>query len=108
MSGQAMYVDWNTSNFTVADLQDEVKVLSRYVDLIVARLRRHADLITMRRHSEVPIINGLTDFDHPCQALADFMTLKEHFGRGIFKKCVNSQAVYPLSEQHGLEAQERR
>ena len=80
MGGQALYMDWNTSNFTIASLEDEIKALSRYVDAIVARVHKHEDLIIMKEHSEVPIINGLSNLYHPCQALADLMTIKEYFG----------------------------
>lgn len=80
MGGQPMYIDWKTSNFTLADLQDETKVLSRYVDLIMMRVYKQEDLVQMKRYSEVPIINGLSDLYHPCQGLADFMTMKEYFG----------------------------
>jgi ornithine carbamoyltransferase len=80
MGGQALYLDWRTSNFTLADLEDEIRVLSRYCDLIMARVYDQADLELMREHSEVPIINGLSDLYHPCQGLADYMTLREYFG----------------------------
>ncbi|WP_218082277.1 ornithine carbamoyltransferase [Anthocerotibacter panamensis] len=80
MSGIPMYMEWKTSNFTLADLADEARALSRYVDLIVARVYHHTDLLTMKKHSEVPIVNGLCDRYHPCQGLADFMTLREYFG----------------------------
>ena len=80
MGGQPLYLDWRTSNFTLADLEDEIRVLSRYVDLVMARVYRHADLVLMREHSEVPIINGLCDLYHPCQGLADYMTIREYFG----------------------------
>ncbi|HYR12506.1 MAG TPA: ornithine carbamoyltransferase [Longimicrobium sp.] len=81
MGGQPLYVDWRTSNFTLSDLSDEIKVFSRFVDLIMARVYKHDDLVEMRRHSEVPVINGLSDLSHPCQGLTDYMTMQEHFGR---------------------------
>jgi ornithine carbamoyltransferase len=77
------YMDWKTSNFVLADLSDEVKVLSRYYDLIVARVFKHETLVTMARESEVPIVNGLCDREHPCQALTDFMTIAEYFGENL-------------------------
>ena len=77
------YIDWKTSNFMLADLCDEVKVLSRYYDLIIARVLKHAMLVTMAEGSEVPIVNGMCDREHPCQALADFMTLVEYFGEDL-------------------------
>jgi ornithine carbamoyltransferase len=60
---------------------DTARVLSRYVDGIMARVFAHEDLEEMARYSTVPIINGLSDLSHPVQALADFMTLLERRGR---------------------------
>ncbi|HEX2252670.1 MAG TPA: ornithine carbamoyltransferase [Thermoanaerobaculia bacterium] len=80
MGGQPLYVDWRTSNFTLADLEDEIRVFSRYVDLVMARVYGHEDLELMARESEVPVINGLSDLYHPCQGLADYMTILEYFG----------------------------
>jgi ornithine carbamoyltransferase len=80
LGGQPVYIDWRTSNFTLGELQDEVKVLSRYFDLVMARVYRHEDLQTMKAHSEVPVINGLDDRYHPCQGLTDYMTVLEYFG----------------------------
>lgn len=80
MGGQPLYLDWRTSNFTLADLEDEIRVLSRYVDLVMARVYDHRDLVLMRDHSEVPVINGLCNLYHPCQGLADYMTIQEYFG----------------------------
>jgi ornithine carbamoyltransferase len=60
---------------------DTARSASRYVDAIMARLFSHADLLTLADHSTAPVINGLTDLEHPCQALGDLMTLQEHFGR---------------------------
>lgn len=80
LGGHPLYMDWKTSNFTLASLEDEIRVLSRYVDLTVARVFSHQDLELMATHSEVPVINGLSDWTHPCQGLADFMTIQEYFG----------------------------
>ncbi|HEX4208449.1 MAG TPA: ornithine carbamoyltransferase [Ktedonobacteraceae bacterium] len=74
------YIDWKTSNFVLADLCDEVKVLSRYYDLIVARVLKHETLAIMAQEGEVPVVNGMCDREHPCQALSDFMTITEYFG----------------------------
>jgi ornithine carbamoyltransferase len=58
-------------------ISDAARVLDRYVDGIVARLRTHEDLVELARRAEKPVINGLTDRSHPCQVLADLMTLEE-------------------------------
>jgi len=60
---------------------DTARVLSRYVDGIMARVFSHEDLVEMSRYATIPVINGLSDLSHPVQALADFMTLLERRGR---------------------------
>ena len=59
---------------------DTARVLSRYVDAIMVRTDEERKLLEMARHATVPVINGLTEAGHPCQVLADLMTLEEHFG----------------------------
>ena len=61
-------------------IADTARVLSRYVDAIVLRALRHASLIELARHAAVPVINGLTDRSHPCQLMADVMTVEERRG----------------------------
>ena len=61
-------------------IEDTARVLSRYVDAIVIRTFLHQDVVDLAAASSVPVINALTDDDHPCQALADVMTLQERFG----------------------------
>lgn len=77
------YIDWTRSNFTLGALEDEIKVLSQWYEIIVARVYKHEDLVTMKQYSEVPIINGLCDRFHPCQALTDLLTIQEFFGRDL-------------------------
>ena len=77
MGGHAVYMDWQATNFALADLKDEAQVLSRYVDVIVARMKHHSDLLDLTSGSEVPVINGCCDRYHPCQALGDLMTMAE-------------------------------
>ncbi len=60
---------------------DVARNLSRWVAIIAARVFKHATLETLARHASVPVINALSDREHPCQALADMLTLREHFGR---------------------------
>ncbi|MBI4203112.1 MAG: ornithine carbamoyltransferase [Chloroflexi bacterium] len=60
---------------------DVARVLSRYVDAIVARVFSHKVLEEMAAHSSVPVVNALSDVEHPCQAMADLLTVKEHKGR---------------------------
>ncbi len=58
-------------------IADTAKTASRYVDIIMARLFRHADIEELAGNSSVPVINALTDFSHPCQIIADLMTIME-------------------------------
>lgn len=60
---------------------DVARNLSRWVQVIAARVFRHNTIEELARHASVPVINALCDREHPCQALADLMTLREHFGR---------------------------
>ena len=64
------------------DLMDTAKVVSRYADMIMARVFRHETVYLLAKFATVPVINALCDIDHPCQALADVMTVKEKFGWG--------------------------
>jgi len=59
-------------------VEDTAKTLSGYVDGIVARVYEHSFIEDLAKHATVPVINGLSDSYHPCQTLADFMTIKEH------------------------------
>jgi ornithine carbamoyltransferase len=63
---------------TTADI---ATVLGRYVDAVMARVFGHGIVVELAAHAGVPVINGLSDQEHPCQALADLMTVRERFGR---------------------------
>ena len=67
-------------------ISDTAKVLSRFVDGIMIRAIEHQDVIDLAKYSDVPVISGLTNLEHPCQALADALTIKEHFGSFENKK----------------------
>ena len=62
-------------------IADTAAVLSRYVDGIMARVFGHSDIVDLAANATVPVINGLSDFNHPCQVLADLQTVSEKFGR---------------------------
>lgn len=80
LGGHALYIDWRTTNFALADIRDEVQYLSRNVDCIMARLLKNADLQAMAKASHVPVINGCDEKYHPSQAIADLITVKEKKG----------------------------
>src|SRR3954449_6188384 len=61
-------------------VQDVARVLSGMCDGIMARVFEHEKILGLAKYATVPVINGLTDYSHPCQAMADMMTLQEHFG----------------------------
>jgi ornithine carbamoyltransferase len=62
-------------------LEDTARVLDRYLDALAIRTFRQEDLETIAHHARIPVINALTDLEHPCQALADLLTVQESFGR---------------------------
>lgn len=61
-------------------ISDTAKVLSRYVDGIMIRAVEHSDVVELAKEADIPIISGLTNLEHPCQVLADMLTVQEHFG----------------------------
>jgi len=81
LGGHGLFIDWRTTNFTLADVYDETQFLSRNVDCIMARLLRNADLLRMVEGSQVPVINGCDEKYHPSQAVADLITIKEKKGK---------------------------
>jgi ornithine carbamoyltransferase len=62
-------------------VKDIARVLSRYVHGIMARTFEHDTIVELAQFAEVPVINALTDFSHPCQAMADVLTIQEHLGK---------------------------
>lgn len=81
LGGHALFIDWRTTNFAMADISDEVQYLSRNVDCIMARMMKNADLTRMADASHVPVINGCDEKYHPSQAIADLITVKEKKGK---------------------------
>ncbi len=82
LGGSAVYIDSRTSQMSRGEsIGDTARVLSSYVDIISARMNRHQDIVALADAADVPVINALTDLEHPCQALSDVYTIKKHFGR---------------------------
>lgn len=102
LGGRAVVLDWDTSNFSISPIPYEARYVSRQTDLVMARLKKHADTQTLAGASEVPVINGCDDRYHPCQALADLVTIQEQAGTlegqtvayvGIHNNVANSLAL---------------
>ena len=89
MGGQTIILSGNDMQLGHGEtIADTARVLSRYVDLIMLRTYEEATLHEMAQFAEVPVINGLTNFSHPCQIMADIMTYEEHRGAIKGKKIV--------------------
>jgi ornithine carbamoyltransferase len=81
LGGETMFLDGRDMQFGHGEtVGDTAQVLSRYVDAIMLRTKRHQSLIELAQNASVPVINGLTDKTHPCQLMADVMTFEEHRG----------------------------
>lgn len=82
LGGHALYLSPNEIGLGQREsVADVARVLSRYVDGIMARVFAHAHVVELAQYSRVPVINGLSDWEHPCQALADALTIVECFGK---------------------------
>lgn len=82
MGGQAIYISPNEVGLGKREsAADVARVLSGMVDGIMARVFEHQKLIDLAKYATIPVVNGLSDYSHPCQALADLMTAQEHFGK---------------------------
>ena len=87
LGGRAIFLSSNDLQMGRGEpISDTAKVLSRFVDGIMIRAIEHEDVVELAKYSNVPVISGLTNLEHPCQALADMLTIKEHFGSFKGKK----------------------
>jgi ornithine carbamoyltransferase len=80
LGGYYFIQKWEDSNFAVGDIMDEVRYVGRNADIIMARLKLNQDIEKMVEFSSVPVINGCCNKHHPCQAMADILTVRELFG----------------------------
>ena len=82
LGGHAIFLSKNDIQLGRGEtIEDTAKVLSRYVDVIMYRAYSHKNMVELAENASVPVINGLDDEEHPCQVMADFMTIKEKKGR---------------------------
>ena len=82
LGGQALYLSPNEISLGQREsVADVARVLSRYVDGIEARVFAHSEVVELAKYSRVPVVNGLSDYSHPCQGAADLLTIYERFGK---------------------------
>jgi len=81
LGGHGIFIDWRTTQIGLGSVGDEGKVISRYADAIMVRPMKHETVAEFAKHSRVPVINGLCEMYHPCQALADVLTIREKKGK---------------------------
>jgi len=86
-------------------IKDMARVFSRYVNAIMARTFEHEKVTELAKWSSVPVINALTDWSHPCQAMADVMTVQEHCGDLKGKKIAFIGDGNNVARSLGLHAQ---
>lgn len=81
MGGHALYLGNSEIDIGKREaVKDIARVISRYNDVIMARLFSHDHMLELARHASIPVINGLTDYNHPCQIMTDMFTILEHRG----------------------------
>ena len=81
LGGEPIKIDFDEMNIKrIESFEDTFEILSCYLDMIVYRTDSHKKLVTALKYFNKPIINALSDYSHPCQAISDIYTLKEHFG----------------------------
>ena len=79
LGGHPIYLGQQEVGLGVREpVSDMARVLSGYVDCIVARVSSHDNLVELARHAGVPVINALSDWEHPCQIMADLLTIAEY------------------------------
>jgi len=81
LGGHSIVMDMNNTQLGGAEsIESTGNVMSRYVDAIMLRLSSHKDMEELSNHTDIPVINGMTDDSHPCQIMADMMTIEEKLG----------------------------
>jgi ornithine carbamoyltransferase len=82
VGGDALYLSPNEIGLGQREsIADIARVLAGYVDVIMARVFEHQHVVDLAHWSSIPVVNGLSDFDHPCQGMADALTILEHYGK---------------------------
>jgi ornithine carbamoyltransferase len=86
LGGHALYISGPEIGMGQREpIADVARVMARYVDAVMIRANFHSDVVSFAEYASVPVINGLSDLEHPCQAMADILTILEH--RGSIEGC---------------------
>ncbi len=81
LGGHALYLNWNDLQLGRGEpIKDTARVMSRYVHAVMLRVREHQVIVEFAKYSSVPVINGLSNLEHPCQVIADLLTIYEYKG----------------------------
>ncbi|HEY6271144.1 MAG TPA: ornithine carbamoyltransferase [Terriglobales bacterium] len=81
LGGTSLFVDQTRSRLSAREpVCDIARNVERWVDAVVLRTYEHSTIVEMAKHASIPVINALSDYEHPCQAYADYFTLQEKFG----------------------------
>jgi ornithine carbamoyltransferase len=87
LGGNGLYLSPNEIQLGKREsVADVARVISRYVDVVMARVFGHYDIVELAQYATIPVVNGLSDYSHPCQGMADFLTIREHKGELAGKK----------------------
>jgi ornithine carbamoyltransferase len=82
LGGHAVYLDRDSSQLSRGEsIRDTALVVSRYADIMMARVFAHETVVELARYATIPVINGLSDAEHPAQTLSDLLTIRDHKGR---------------------------
>ncbi len=111
LGGHTVVMDMGNMQISGAEsIEDTANVLSRFVDAIMIRMSGHDTLCELAKYSKVPVINGLTDFSHPCQIMADLLTIEEKLGNVRGKKIAwfgdynnVTRSFYQAAEKFGFD-----
>ncbi len=89
LGGCALFFSPNDTQLSRGEsIPDTARVLSGYLNGIMVRTYAHEDIVELAKYASIPVINGLTDYNHPCQAMSDILTLRERFGDIAGRKLV--------------------
>ena len=105
LGGFSSYIEWESANFAKADLADEAQVLGEYYDGMIVRMGSQEELEVLANSSGIPVINGMTDFYHPCQTITDLLTIKQDLPNWREQKIVFMGPATNVSQSLAIAAE---